>query len=117
MDTYKLKRMIIIITIFVVNIILLSIASVSIIQSVKRQLEAERNGIKLSQTEENSETNEGTGNDLEVPAQNSEDDMQIDFDQVVNYLKDGKLNTILSALKILIGVNLVIIAILILLKL
>lgn len=105
-----------IIIIVIINGILIGMASVSVIQSVKRQLRAENSQTQVSEITQTDDVEIEQQDDVSTET-NLDDNMNLDFGSIIQYVKDGRLGIFLAGLKILIGVNLIIVSVLIFLKL
>ncbi len=95
MDSYKLKKIIVIVLIVAINTIFIGMASASIMQSITNQLKEDKQEISISQNDKDTE----------------------ELANIIKYLKSTNLEKNLAIVEILIGLNLVIVAILILLRL
>lgn len=95
MDSYKLKKIIVIVLIVAINTIFIGMAFASIMQSITNQLKEDKQEISISQNDKNTE----------------------ELANIIKYLKSTNLEKNLAIVEILIGLNLVIVAILILLRL
>lgn len=95
MDSYKLKKIIVIVLIVAINTIFIGMAFASIMQSITNQLKEDKQEISISQNDKDTE----------------------ELANIIKYLKSTNLEKNLAIVEILIGLNLVIVAILILLRL
>lgn len=118
MDSYKLKRIIITTFIVAINVILVSMVFTSVIATLKKQLKEEKQkeiSGEVIQEEEIADHDE----QIEVEDKDQMEtggDLEINFNKIIKYFKEGRQKVLLSSLQILIGVNLIIISILIIVK-
>lgn len=121
MDSYKLKKIILIVIIVIINVILISMVSISVIQAITRQLKAENNSINLREiaqedmdnntlnynNEENNNVNTVVSNDQNFEITGTTDISNFNT-EMVNKLKEITLSDILKIILIIIGIILII---------
>ena len=115
MDSYKLKKIIFISIIVIINVILISITASSVIQSVVKQLNAENAGTNVGQAQEpNTNVNDGNDENVidEIPSDDDSSSGSLDIKQVLDGIS-WNLETILKTVLFLIGSILLILEILI----